>query len=170
MKTLYLCRHAKTSGKPGGAGDSKRRLSPDGIRDARAMGRHLINLGVSPERVLCSTATRAIQTLQNAGLPSGMNTEFVDDLYTANPDSILDLVRTTRESISTVMVIGHNPSIAELACTLTGQHNRDLLSLMTAKFPAGAMAGLRFMTVSWAKLSPGAGNLHLFVTPRDLRV
>jgi phosphohistidine phosphatase len=118
--------------------------------------------------VLCSTATRARQTLEGIepALARGA-TRVEPALYGAAPADLLNCLHEIAPRVRSVMVIGHNPGLEELALLLArdGPNVRDL----EAKFPTGALATLAFQGPGWSALDRGMAELIEFVRPRDLQ-
>jgi phosphohistidine phosphatase len=147
--TLYLLRHAKSSWDEPGLADHDRPLAPRGRRAAKAMGRYLREQGIEPEVILCSSATRARQTLERLGL-SGARIE--PGLYAADAATLRGFIPEG----DSAMLIGHNPGLHDLALSLARSGPR--LDELAAKFPTGALATIELDT----------GELIDFVRPRDL--
>ena len=106
------------------------------------MGQLLIERLVSPDIILCSTAMRAQET---AALLFGATEKpqlILDrtDLYHASPDEIIQILNELDDSVTSAMVIGHNPGLEELLSQLTGQ---------TVHFPTAAMAVLALDVETW---------------------
>ena len=141
------------------------------------MGRWLRAADHMPDQVLCSTARRARETWQlaAAGLEADPPVEFADGVYEASAERLLDLIRRARPAVATLLVVGHDPSLPELAVMLAAFPGRRLsdaasaaaLERMRAKFPTAAVAVLEF-NAKWDQLAPAAARLSCFVTPRDL--
>ncbi len=74
---------------------------------------------------------------------------------------MLDRLHGVDEAVASVLVIGHNPTLHELALTLTGREDK------LERFPTGALASLTF-TAPWADLTAGGAELASFVIPRQL--
>jgi phosphohistidine phosphatase len=152
---VYLLRHAKSSWKEHGLADHDRPLAPRGRRAAKAIGRYLREHDFEPELVLCSTAARARETLERVD-PGGEH-HFEADLYAADAATLLARLQKVRAQ--SVMLIGHNPGIQDLAIGLA----RDAREL-EEKFPTGALAMIKFdKTPDWQ-----TGELANFIRPRDL--
>jgi phosphohistidine phosphatase len=130
--------------------------------------------------VLCSTARRARETWQLAQAELGMRppTAFEPGVYQASAGGLLELVRELPPAARTVVVVGHDPAIPELALTLTGDkkiHGRQAaapapatsLDRMRAKFPTTAVAVLE-LSGPWSELGPGRARLASFVTPHEM--
>lgn len=167
MHTLYLLRHAKSSWADPTLADRKRPLAPRGKRDAKRIAKHLAGHGVEPELVLCSTAERTRETLEliRSALPaSTINLE--DELYGATADSLLDRVRLVPETVASVMLIGHNPALQNLALELAASGVE--LERVRAKFPTAGLATLTVANTSWSELSPAQAVLAEWVVPKQL--
>ena len=70
-KKLILFRHAKSDWDSGAASDHARPLARRGVEAARVMGKFLMSAGEVPDQVLCSTAVRAMATVQLAAKAGG---------------------------------------------------------------------------------------------------
>jgi phosphohistidine phosphatase len=178
-RTLVLLRHAKSAWPD--VPDHDRPLARRGQRDAPAMGRWLRAAGHVPDQVLCSTARRARETWQlaQAGLGAAPPARFEDLVYQGSAAQLLDLIRSAAPAARTLLIVGHDPAIPELARTLAaaapparvGSHgsagHRAAADRMRAKFPTAAVAVFEF-TGNWGQLSRGTARLTAFVTPRSV--
>jgi phosphohistidine phosphatase len=163
MKTLLLMRHAKSSWAEPGRGDHSRPLNGRGRRAAEALGRWITDEGLIPDQVLCSDAARTRETWRRLDLPG--TPDLDPALYHAEAETLLEAVRAARGD--RVLVLGHNPGIADFVCRLTldrPAHPRF------AQYPTGATTVLDCDLDSWADLDWGLGALHSFVVPADLGV
>jgi phosphohistidine phosphatase len=166
-RRLYLLRHAKSSWKEKGLADHDRPLARRGRRATKAIRRHLREQGVEPELLLCSTARRARETLEGIEPALGRGKVRVEpDLYGAGPADLLARLQAIPAAVRSVMVIGHNPGLAQLALLLARHGSR--VHELEAKFPTGALATLAFRGPGWAALDRGTAELIEFIRPRDL--
>ena len=167
MKRLYLLRHAKSSWDDSSLPDHDRPLAGRGRRASKAIARHLREEDIKPDLVLCSSARRGRETLDRLEKALGASTVQVeDDLYAASATQLLDRVRSVPDSVESVMLIGHNPGLQELALGLArASATADELA---AKYPTAALATLEFSASSWRELDNGAADLVALVRPRDL--
>jgi phosphohistidine phosphatase len=165
-RTLYLLRHAKSSWEEATLPDRERPLSSRGRRACRLVAEHLRRVQVTPELVLCSSATRTRETLALIAPGFGRPVEalFEDRLYDASAAELLVRLQTVDESVASLMLIGHNPAIQELARSLVCMRAKAL----EGKFPTGALATL-VVTTSWSPLAAGSATLRAFVKPRELQ-
>jgi phosphohistidine phosphatase len=167
MRTLYLLRHAKSSWSDSTLADRERPLAPRGRRDAKRMGEHLVEGGIEPELALCSPAVRTRETLERLGGALGLVTvRFEEELYAASWTGLLERLHDVPETVASVLLIGHNPGLEDLALALASS-GPDLARL-EAKFPTGALATLAISTATWKELSEGDAVLTAFVVPREL--
>jgi len=178
LKTLLLLRHAKSAWPD--VPDHDRPLARRGRRDAPRMGRWLRAVGYVPDQVVCSTACRASQTWQLAqpALGAAPPAIFDDRVYEATAAQLLDVIRRTPAPVGTLLVVGHDPALPELARTLAAAaQEADVtgsqavvaaVDRMRAKFPTAAVAAFSFRG-GWEHLAPGMARLAYFVTPRQLR-
>ncbi|TVQ29081.1 MAG: histidine phosphatase family protein [Wenzhouxiangella sp.] len=170
MKTLYLLRHAKSSWSQPRLADHDRPLAARGLAAAPTIGDYLNSCQPAPQFVLCSTALRTRQTWDLVGrqLDPSPPVTYDRDCYHASADELLGRLRNTAESIDTLLLVGHNPGMADLAECLTGSGSEPDLRRMLVKFPTAALACIRFDTDTWRTVMPGSGVLVSFVRPRDL--
>jgi phosphohistidine phosphatase len=167
MKQVFLLRHAKSSWDDPELADHDRPLAPRGRRAAKAIAEHLGREGIVPELVLCSPARRARETLGRIApaLGDDVRVEVEEELYGASADGLLERLRALDDDIGSVMLVGHNPAIEELALSLAG--SGDELPAMRKKYPTAALATLAF-DGRWRDLEPGSAELTDFVKPKQL--
>jgi phosphohistidine phosphatase len=169
MKRVYLLRHAKSSWKDRSLADRDRPLAGRGRRAATAIADHLRAEGVRPELVLCSPARRARETLERVEGALGDEVEvvFEEGLYGASEAGLLARLRSLPREVGSVMVIGHNPGLGELALALASEGAE--LARMREKYPTAALATIDVPADRWSALGRGGGGeLVAYVQPRDL--
>ena len=168
MNTLYLLRHAKSSWSDLTLPDEARPLAARGRRDAKRVARHFAGLGIEPELVLCSSAQRTRETLELVRPALGTAASVVLDaeLYGASADELLEHVRAVPDRVASLLMIGHNPGLHDLAVRLASA-GADLPRL-EAKFPTGALATLALPNAAWSELSHANAVLDAFVVPKQL--
>ena len=125
-----------------------------------------------PDVVLVSSARRTRQTLEAlAPWDETPIIEPMDQLYLATQSQILNIIRGVSETVRSLMVVGHNPGMHDVAMLLAGAHAMASNALMTRQlaegFPAGALAEFT-VARSWRDLDEGGGRLVRFLCPRDL--
>jgi phosphohistidine phosphatase len=172
VRTLYLLRHAKSSWSDPSLGDRERPLAPRGRRAAKRMALYINSQDIRPELVLCSSAQRARETLEvlRPALGPGAEVRFDDDLYGANAYELLGRLRAVNGHIASVLLVGHNPGLQDLATSLAGDGEPVAKDLLEARLPTGALAVLDLGSTTWARLGPGGAYLVRLVLPRELPV
>jgi phosphohistidine phosphatase len=122
LKTLLLLRHGKSSWDTP-LPDHDRPLRKRGRRAAEAVGAFLEREGLAPDWLWTSTATRALDTARLVASAAALDIEpeATERLYGADAGDILSIVATTPDSADTVLVVGHNPGLGELAGALAGR-------------------------------------------------
>lgn len=173
MTRLVLIRHAKTEQVgPAGLGDHGRRLLPRGEADGLAAGRWLVEQGLIPDLVLCSSAVRAAQTwdamVSGAGELSDVEVWREPGIYEAAPEALLQVLSEVPDGAGTVAMVGHAPGIPALVADLVDpeQADEDAVDAFNAGYPTMAIAvleappGVRFgamaLTVMHAARGPRA--------------
>lgn len=160
VRTLFILRHAK-SGHDGPVSDKERTLTARGRRDAARMGELARDRNLLCDRVLCSTATRARETLEVFGDAAGLDAErvFLDELYLAEPRAIVRAAREHGGTAGRVMVVGHNPGLEGLVEELTSER-REL--------PTTAFVECTLPIDGWSELDlDKAGRLRSIFVPKD---
>ncbi|MDQ2855434.1 MAG: histidine phosphatase family protein [Acidobacteriota bacterium] len=164
MKTLLVLRHAKSSWKESGLVDFERPLNARGKRASDLIGRFLRKKKPFPDLVLCSTATRARETVRLVLEAARLVVEVRYDqrLYLASADRLTEIVCEIEEDRGSVLLVGHNPGMEELIPRLTGE---------TVSMPTAALAKIELDVDGWSVLSvEKRGRLDWLVKPKDLDV
>jgi phosphohistidine phosphatase len=178
-RTLWLLRHAKAvTDPPQGGSDFDRVLAPRGRRDAAALGRlfagHGEGLGPALRGVplsqvaLVSPAARTAQTaeLVLAGMAEPPELRLVDDLYGADPEEALAVVRSLPDDVRSSMVVGHNPTAHALSHELlSGRDKKGRALAVRHGFPTCALGVYRFGVPRWADVAAGTATLVAILVP-----
>ncbi len=162
MKTLLLLRHAHAENLTPGASDSERALSDAGRSQARELGNYLRQHSIAIDLALSSTATRARETTAIVLASSGMSTAFryEQGMYEASRADLLGLVRKTEDAIGSLLLVGHNPGMEDLAQLLT----KRAVSMSTC-----TLAKIKLTVDKWSEVDEDLGDLESLVQPDDLR-
>lgn len=126
LHRLVLLRHAKA--EPAGVNDDVlRALALNGRKHAGRVGEALVAARLVPDYVLCSSALRTRQTWELAAghLPEPAPVDMRDDLYTANVTHLLEVLRSVDSRVRTLLVVGHEPTMAATAERLAGPGSAD---------------------------------------------
>ncbi len=171
-RRLLLMRHAKAEQE--GETDHARRLSKRGRRDARAAGLLLAERGEVPALVLVSTSQRTRETWDGVlgGLPGGgadgadPEAWFDRSLYDDGPRAVVELVGAVEDTVSSVLVIGHNPTISMVASALSdGAADPALEQAVAEGLPTAALACFD-VPVPWPDVNAGRLRLTHVDKPR----
>lgn len=164
-RTLILLRHAKSAYPADNTVDHDRPLAPRGDREARLAGDWLRASLPAIDGVLCSTAVRTRETLDRIGVQAPVR--YVERLYGATPGTIIAEINTVSEDVSTLLVIGHEPAVSQVALGLAGADgtSRSAAEQIATKFPTSAIAVLR-VPCGWDRLELGTAALTRFHVPR----
>lgn len=166
MPRLYLLRHAKSSWEDPELDDRYRPLTSRGRKAARLAARYLEMESITPDLVLCSPAQRCQETLEplRSAFAGPVQIDIEEDLYGAGSGDLLRRLRKVPPETGSVLVIGHNPAIQELAVMLA-RNPEDLVRLRD-KYPTAALATLNFRG-DWKLLGETAAVLEEFLVPRE---
>ncbi len=176
MRQLLLLRHAKSAWDDAALPDHARPLNAPGRHAASQMRQAIHGLGLIPDVVLVSSARRTLQTLE--ALEPWMESPLVepmDRLYLASASQLLAVLQGVAGTVRSLMLVGHNPGLHELAVRLAGgqsalserKESREAANRLAEGFPAGALAEFT-IAVDWRELGDGGGRLVRFLCPRDL--
>ncbi|MDR6789018.1 phosphohistidine phosphatase [Sphingomonas sp. BE138] len=170
MKTLTLLRHAKSGWDDPVARDFDRPLNARGRRAAVAMGRHVRALGLHFDRVIASPAVRVIETAAEIerGLGRALSPAWDRRLYLASAATLLDVVHEGADETGSLLLIGHNPGLEELAMLLVPDDAGGLRDAVEEKYPTATLAEITFDGDDWGAVAAGRGRLIRFVRPRDV--
>ncbi len=142
-------RHAQAEN---GFEDFERALTDRGRSQAETVGRLLAERGYVPDHVICSAARRTRQTLDGVlgAMEPGTHPEvdYSEAAYSAGVDTLLELVNQVDPDAGTVLVVAHNPTMAQLAGAFLGN---------PAAYPPATVAAVE-LEVEWLHAAPGTGS------------
>ena len=168
MKRLILMRHAKTEPWTEGIDDFARALTPVGHEAAETMAKALKDEGWSPEKTVLSTARRTRETWGHLSAVFGTcDMVLEDDLYLAGERGIADII-TDNDGASTLMIIGHNPGLHDLAISLlraAGSADHQASIRISSKLPTGGV--VMFEADEDGAFVPAHFKLQNFMKPKD---
>ncbi|WP_435256558.1 SixA phosphatase family protein [Thioclava sp. FR2] len=165
MKRLILTRHAKSSWDDPLTPDHDRPLNERGKAAAADLGQWLASRGYVPDLVLCSDSLRTRKTFSGIApaLPGAPELELKPALYHAGADVMLAVLRHAKGDV--VMMIGHNPGIADFAAKLVAKApaNPEFM-----RYPTGATLVADFAVEDWKDVTFGSGTVDDFIIPREI--
>jgi len=143
--------------------DFERPLNKRGRHDAPRIAALLAQRGIAPDRVLCSTANRAQQTLHLMRRTLSIDDSVVEwraDLYLAAPETLLKVISQQDDAARELMIVAHNPGLEELANLLSSEP--------VGHVPTACIVRLAFDCEDWALIEAGQGRLEFVIRPREL--
>lgn len=179
MRQLMLLRHAKSSWDDPKLSDHARPLNTRGRQAASTMRDRMRELGLAPDLVLVSSARRTLQTLEALSPWDDQPLiEPMDSLYLASAPQLFAVLNTVPETVRSVLLIGHNPGLHELALSLAGAHAfsgmapakgraAEQAAQLAEAFPTAALAEFS-VALPWSRLGPDCGHLTRFLSTRDM--
>jgi len=170
MRHLILLRHAKTERDSTSGEDCDRHLDERGQLDSALIGAWLGAQRTMPELALVSSAVRTRETWEIIAphLP-GCRAEFQDALYLANPLQIFKAIRRIPDSVTSLLVLGHNPGLHELAWNLIGEAPAAAQAALAQNLPTCGAITFDCPISAWPQLALQANTLRDFMTPKQLK-
>jgi phosphohistidine phosphatase len=162
MKTVFLLRHAKSKQDPAYATDFERPLAKRGKQDAERVGAWMAEQDLVPDLVISSPAKRARQTTERCARAADYQGEirYNEMLYGNGEDAYLVALEELDDTIGSVLLVGHNPDIAIVVETLSGEYER---------MPTAALARIDLPIARWSALldKEKPGKLAWVQLPHD---
>ena len=171
-RRLYLLRHAKAELSGEGIEDRPRKLAERGHEQMAALVAALERKSFAPDLALVSPSARTIETLQLLRPALGeARVETREELYLASAADLLAMLHGLGDDVRSVVVIGHNPGLHDLALALlapdAGLESPKLMRRLSLGFPTASLAEFGFRG-RWSSLEAGQGDLRRFLRPKDL--
>jgi phosphohistidine phosphatase len=165
MRRIILFRHGKAVPHEAAA-DFDRGLTARGMSDSAAMGEYLAHEHIEPDLALVSPSERTRMTWSEAKKAFGkVDERFEKALYLATSDGLLRQIQAAPDSVGTLLLVGHNPSLHDLALELAGFGDRYALVRLKEHMPTASIVVLDCDMDHWADLSPRSARLERFRTP-----
>ncbi len=166
---LILLRHAK-SAWPDNVADHDRPLAERGRKAAPLIGAYMAREKLIPDLALVSPARRARETwdIVRKDLPKAITQRDAPGIYEVPAEAILEVIRAVEPDIRTLLLVGHNPGMEDLAALLAKTGEADTLERMGTKFPTGGLAVIDFVVEGWSAVSASTCFLERFMTPRSI--
>lgn len=168
LKRLVLLRHAK-SDYPLGVSDHDRPLAARGNREAPAAGAWLRDHEVVPDYIVLSDAqrTRATCAWVISELGEKAPTPYMDSrIYGASSTRLCSIINETPDTVTTLLVIGHQPVLQELAMRLaSADSDEEAVYELAMNYPTLGLTVLQ-TEKSWAEIDGRDMRVTDFVVPR----
>ena len=172
MRRLFLFRHGKAERSEPGMPDRTRALVDRGRKDAARIGAYMASHGLVPDRVILSPAerTRATWACAATAFKPEPGALMCEHLYDATPHAVFGKIKDTPASAHSLLVVGHNPSLHEVALLLIASGDVEARARLREKFPTAGLVIVDFAIDTWGKLHPQSGRLERFVSPKTLEI
>jgi phosphohistidine phosphatase len=170
MRRLLLLRHAKAERVQSGEKDHERVLTDRGRADSARLGTYLARHKLVPDLALVSTSARTRETwaLVAKAFKKAPPAHYDERVYESSPQAILKVISETGPNVATLLVVGHNPSVQELATELVASGDVDARRRLKEEFPTAAVAVITFAVEDWGGVHAHGGRLEHFVGPKWL--
>jgi phosphohistidine phosphatase len=159
VKHLLLLRHAHAEAGSADGSDFSRPLTEEGRKEAKRVGKFMRHAGIGMDAILSSSSRRTLETveflLKGAKLKVPLNSNRA--IYNASAEEILHAVRMTDDALSRVLVVGHNPGVADFLALLTSRE-----SALSVQYPPATLALMEFES-PWSGLAAGRAMLRWMV-------
>ncbi|GAB2963695.1 histidine phosphatase family protein [Hymenobacter coalescens] len=162
MKILYLMRHAKSSWNFDGLSDKERPLNNRGRTDAPHMGQALVARNIRLDLLVSSPAVRALSTAALVAKELQYPPERVhvlDGIYAADLDRLVDIVHELPDEAESVLLVGHNPTITDVANALSPSPVNEM--------GTAAIVCLHFQADRWADVHRTNAELYFHDSPKN---
>ena len=163
MKQLLIARHAKSSWDDFSIEEHERPILEKGKQKSKKVAAALKQKIIQPDLIISSTAKRAKETAiilsEELGYPIE-DIRYENRIYHADADDIFDELFGLDDSIASVMVVGHNPTLTDLV--------NHFSKSMIDNLPTSAVAAVTFKATQWKKISSSKFKLEFLLRPHDL--
>jgi phosphohistidine phosphatase len=167
MKALTIIRHAKAERPEGYASDFERPLTERGHKDAQRIGEVVARLEPPMDWLASSPAVRTRLTAERiANIGDYANKiQWEPEIYEASADTLLAILAKAPQDIQHVVLVGHNPGVAELTSGLiAGAPGR-----LPIHMPTAALVHMHLEIFWWNQIRWGCGALEYMVAPKILK-
>ncbi len=158
MKKLYIVRHTHKALEKPGQDDYDRELSKEGLDEATKIAKKLASTSIKTDLIVSSPAVRTRQTAEifSDVLNYDKSIMYNEVLYLAFVNELLETISYTFDTVDTMILIGHNPSLTALAITLTDFKER---------FEIGGIMEIEFDCKSWIDIDKENAKLVSYILP-----
>ena len=163
MKTVYIVRHAKSSWDNFGVADHDRTLMGVGIKKTKKIVEFLKNDNVSVDLIISSSAVRALETAKLIAVGINYNVDLIfknETLYHAWVEDIYNELFAVEDTIDSVMIIAHNPTLTDFV--------NDFVIPQIYNLPTTGVVSISFDTASWENIANAKFKVNFVIFPRML--
>lgn len=164
MKTLFIVRHAKSSWEDPQISDHDRPLLAVGVKKTKRISNFLVQKNVLPELMLSSTAVRAFETARLIAAHIGYPEDQIkssSNLYHAGSGDIFTELYAIENTVDSVMIFGHNPTLTYFA--------NQYLDPRIENLPTSGLVSIEFGCDKWEDINDSKFQVNFVVFPRMLK-
>ena len=149
-------RHAQAQLSQYGINDRERSITLAGMHELDALRPKLRNKLSDVQLVLCSNARRTRQTLDGIRhlLPTTLEIIYEDAIYNASKDFLIKTFHSLTDTVSTVMIVGHNPGLTEC-----------VQQVRSFAIPTGSIVMMDVPVNRWVDLQFSFAKIAMVITP-----
>ena len=166
MKELIILRHAKSDWGNEGLKDIDRHLNERGYEDAYIQSNWMVKEKTLPDAIVSSMAIRALSTALLFHRAFGFGKEKLrleERIYEGTVKTLLQVIETLDDTLNTVMLVGHNPGLTDLANHYAGE-------MYFENIPTCGIVSLKIESESWKNISKKKSTLHYYQFPKSYRI
>lgn len=159
-----MVRHSKSDWDTPFERDHDRGLSLRGIKNANSLRKIFKLYGVFPEKAYISDARRAVETFKILNRRKELLSNFLitPELYDCNASQYLEIIKNLSNDIKSVLFLGHNPELENLANILIGGVNHNLFQ----KYSTSSFLSITFERDEWKYIAEHPnGKINFFWIP-----
>jgi len=163
MKTLYIIRHGKSAWDNPSNRDHDRTLLPEGIERTKKIAKFLADKNIKPDLIVSSSATRAFETARILAHKLHYSEDDIrveTDIYDQGTAYLMELIYGLPNEVSSVMLIGHNPTFTHFA-------NKFMDKSIDALATTGTVS-ISFETDKWEDIHLATKITNFVVVPKIL--
>lgn len=161
QKTLHIVRHGKSTWELTDVDDFDRPLTSRGISSNHIIASRFAASFGNVDSILTSPAVRALSTAVSLARTAGISLQKIKlepHLYFSGVNEIITLIEATSNDIDSLMVVGHNPDLTDVA--------NHFVPSITDEMPTSSIASIRFNIESWADISQRKVSEWFFDYPK----
>ena len=162
MKTLFIIRHSKSSWKNANLSDHERPLNKRGNIDAKLISNYLSSVVRNKDFLHCSSSKSTRETAVYFLEKININKQNYDDqLYHVSSEDLLQAIRAYNNTLSSAMIIAHNPGLTNFVNLLTDLNLWNL--------PTTGMIVIDFNVSSWEEIKENNGKILFKKFPKEFK-
>lgn len=168
MKKIYILRHAKAEHNSK-IDDHERPLSVQGAADCRVLAEYMQAQHIMPDIILCSPSSRTQGTIEAIAehYPLTAPIQLLPSLYLASAGEIFSAINRVENTVSSLLISGHNPGLHQLALLLSSKNTSDdALAPFKINLPTASLITFECDVRNWQDVEVGSGKLVGFFKGR----